>query len=152
MPALLSWARWADGRDQRTSCRRTSASSAAACRACHAAPIPEAAAGPKRPAYLLRFNAEAGAVHRREPWRQPVRLARHAPWGVPVHVVGFVALPLLVWAAMKFPPLFVHTAIMGAGLITITIQLTAPGNEAADPITHLAALFLFLPERGGADA
>ena len=65
-------------------------------------------------------------------------------WGVPVHVVGFVALPLLVWAAMKFPPMFVHTAILGAGLVTITIQLTAPGYETADPITHLAALFLFL--------
>jgi PAS domain S-box-containing protein len=65
-------------------------------------------------------------------------------WGVPVHVVGFVALPLLVWAAIKFPPMFVHTAILGTGLVTITIQLTAPGNETADPITHLAALFLFL--------
>ncbi|HEX7688629.1 MAG TPA: ATP-binding protein, partial [Burkholderiaceae bacterium] len=65
-------------------------------------------------------------------------------WNVPVHVVGFISLPLLVWAAIKFPPLFVHTAVMATGLVTITIQLTAPGSASADPATHTASLFLFL--------
>ena len=65
-------------------------------------------------------------------------------WNVPVHVVGFLALPLLVWAAIKFPPLFVHSAVMACGLITITLQLTAPGSASADPATHTASLFLFL--------
>jgi PAS domain S-box-containing protein len=65
-------------------------------------------------------------------------------WNVPVHVVGFLALPLLVWAAIKFPPLFVHSAVMACGLITITLQLTAPGSANADPATHTASLFLFL--------
>ena len=65
-------------------------------------------------------------------------------WNVPVHVVGFISLPLLVWAAIKFPPLFVHSAVLGTGLVTISVQLTAPGSAAADPATHTASLFLFL--------
>jgi PAS domain S-box-containing protein len=65
-------------------------------------------------------------------------------WNVPVHVVGFLSLPLLVWAAIKFPPLFVHSAVMACGLITISLQLTAPGSASADPATHMASLFLFL--------
>jgi PAS domain S-box-containing protein len=144
MPALLSWARWADGSTTRSTL----------------------------PPHVVVERRRVPRMPRGAPWGEPVasrhflRLVRFTreqmlflgasfaaslfgwvvtrTWGVPVHVVGFVALPLLVWAAIKFPPMFVHTAILGTGLVTITIQLTAPGTQAADPLTHLAALFLFL--------
>ncbi len=63
---------------------------------------------------------------------------------VPVHVVGYLALPLLVWAALKFPPLFVHTTILATGLATISLQLTAHTAPVTDVVTHIASLFLFL--------
>jgi PAS domain S-box-containing protein len=148
MPAMLSWARWADVRTHRATLP---------------AHVPvERRRVPRTPRSLFDFDADG---ERAEGSRIPllIRFSREQllflaaalaasgfgwfvtrTWGVPVHVVGFVALPLLVWAAMKFPPLFVHTAILGAGLVTITLQLTAPGVDTADPVTHLAGLFLFL--------
>jgi PAS domain S-box-containing protein len=63
---------------------------------------------------------------------------------VPVQVVGYLALPLLVWAALKFRPFFVHTAILMIGLGTISLQLTAQAPAPGELLTHLAALFLFL--------
>jgi len=63
---------------------------------------------------------------------------------VPVHVVGYLALPLLVWAALKFPAHFVHTVILATGLVTISLQLTADSQAVTDPVTHIASLFLFL--------
>ncbi|WP_269533877.1 response regulator [Chitinimonas sp. BJYL2] len=67
---------------------------------------------------------------------------RHA--ALPVNVVGFLALPLLVWAALRFPPLFVHSAILITGLITISLQLTANTPVPTDLPAHLASLCLFL--------
>jgi PAS domain S-box-containing protein len=69
-------------------------------------------------------------------------MTRHL--SVPVQVVGFLALPLLVWAALKFRPFFVHSAILAIGLGTIALQLTARAPAPAELPTHLAALFLFL--------
>ncbi|GAB3266594.1 response regulator [Chitinimonas naiadis] len=63
---------------------------------------------------------------------------------LPVQVVGFMALPLLVWAALRFPPLFVHSAILVTGLVTIGLQLTAHAQMFGDTPTYLASLFLFL--------
>ncbi len=63
---------------------------------------------------------------------------------VPVHVVGYLALPLLVWAALKFRPTFVHGAILATGLGTISLQLTALQATPGDLVTHVASLFLFL--------
>ncbi|QDQ25137.1 response regulator [Chitinimonas arctica] len=63
---------------------------------------------------------------------------------LPVQVVGFLALPLLVWGALRFPPLFVHSAILIVGLVTISLQLTAHAQMFGDTPTHLASLFLFL--------
>ncbi|MEH6461297.1 response regulator [Chitinimonas sp. JJ19] len=63
---------------------------------------------------------------------------------LPVQVVGFMALPLLVWAALRFPPLFVHSAILVTGLVTISLQLTGQAGLLIDTPTHLASLFLFL--------
>ncbi len=65
-------------------------------------------------------------------------------FAVPVHLIGFLALPVLVWSAMKFPALFVHSSILLTGMVTITLQLTAPNAVDGDPITHQASLFLFL--------
>jgi len=69
-------------------------------------------------------------------------VTRHV--AVPVHVVGYLALPLLVWAALRFSPGFVHGAILAIGLVTISLQLTAQSQAVADPVTHIASLFLFL--------
>ncbi|WP_374357504.1 response regulator, partial [Chitinimonas sp.] len=63
---------------------------------------------------------------------------------LPVHMIGFLTLPLLVWAALRFAPLFVHTAILVCGLVTISLQLTAHGGIVGDVGTHLASLCLFL--------
>ncbi|MED5619170.1 ATP-binding protein [Ideonella sp. BN130291] len=63
---------------------------------------------------------------------------------VPVHVVGYLALPMLVWAALKFRAFFVHSAILATGLVTISLQLTASASAPADFVTHVASLFLFL--------
>jgi PAS domain S-box-containing protein len=63
---------------------------------------------------------------------------------VPVHVVGYLALPMLVWAALKFRAFFVHTAILATGLVTISLQLTASATAPTDFVTHVASLFLFL--------
>jgi PAS domain S-box-containing protein len=145
MPALLSWARWADGRDQRAALPpHVGVERRRVPRVPRGTHLDAGAAPHKRVLHLLRFNREQFLFIAASIGASLFGWLVTRTWGVPVHVVGFVALPLLVWAAIKFAPLFVHTAIMGAGLITITIQLTAPGNEAADPITHLAALFLFL--------
>jgi PAS domain S-box-containing protein len=146
MPALLSWARWADIHTQRSTLpphvlverRRVPRTP----RSPHDVEVDRT--GASRIPRLVRFTREqmlflcASALASAFGWIVT------RTWGIPVHVVGFVALPLLVWAAMKFPPLFVHTAILGAGLVTITLQLTAPGIDTADPVTHLAGLFLFL--------
>ncbi|WP_374536682.1 response regulator [Chitinimonas taiwanensis] len=69
-------------------------------------------------------------------------LTRFAP--MPVQLIGFLALPLLVWAAMRFPPLFVHSAILVTGLVTIALQLTGQPQAPVDTLTHLASLGLFL--------
>ncbi|MBV8466728.1 MAG: response regulator [Burkholderiales bacterium] len=63
---------------------------------------------------------------------------------LPVHIVGFLTLPLLVWAALRFPPLFVHTSIAVTGLVTISLQLTAHGRIMDDTVTHIASMSLFL--------
>ncbi len=63
---------------------------------------------------------------------------------LPVSAVGFLVLPLLVWAALQFRPLFVHTTIVATGLIAISLQLTASTVTFKDPETELASLFLFL--------
>ena len=145
MPALLSWARWGDARltrDQRAlpsgfaERRRTP-------RIPRPAPPPRAV-GDSRVPGVVRFSREQG-------WFLLCSVAASGAawtithgWNVPVHVVGFISLPLLVWAAIKFPPLFVHSAVLGTGLVTISVQLTAPGSANADPATHTASLFLFL--------
>jgi PAS domain S-box-containing protein len=69
-------------------------------------------------------------------------VTRHV--AVPVHVVGYLAVPLLVWAALKFPPRFVHNAILAIGLVTISLQLIAGAAVPPDPVAHIASLFLFL--------
>jgi PAS domain S-box-containing protein len=146
MPALLSWARWIDGRLNRGTRsgpppgqperRRTPRVARA---------VPPAAGMPARPPRgLLRLSREQGL------FLVCSVVATLGGWAitrvsnVPVHVIGFVSLPLLVWAAIKFPPLFVHTAVLATGLVTISLQLTAPGSASADPVTHTASLFLFL--------
>ena len=148
MPALLSWARWGDARlarDQRamlppgfTDRRRTP-------RVPRPMSAPRAvSATDSRIPRVIRFSRE-------QFWFLGISIAASVlawgitrGWNVPVHVVGFISLPLLVWAAIKFPPLFVHSAVLGTGLVTISVQLTAPGSAAADPATHTASLFLFL--------
>jgi PAS domain S-box-containing protein len=147
MPALLSWARWID------------AHTFAGLRHPQRLEIPERRRAPRAP----RPAADQAPARADSRWPRVLRLSREQllfilaslaasalgwaitrGWNVPVHVVGFLALPLLVWAAIKFPPLFVHSAVMACGLITITLQLTAPGSASADPATHTASLFLFL--------
>ncbi|MBV8657841.1 MAG: PAS domain S-box protein, partial [Burkholderiales bacterium] len=63
---------------------------------------------------------------------------------MPVNIIGFLALPLLVWAALRFPPLFVHSAILVIGLVTISLQLTARIQVVGDVTAHLASLCLYL--------
>ncbi len=70
-------------------------------------------------------------------------------WGthvinLPVSAVGFLVLPLLVWAALQFRPLFVHTTILATGLIAISLQLTASTVTFQNPKAELTSLFLFL--------
>ncbi|PHV11762.1 response regulator [Chitinimonas sp. BJB300] len=69
-------------------------------------------------------------------------LARYAP--LPVELIGFFALPLLVWAAIRFQPLFVHSTILVTGLITLGLQLSGPDTSHHDPLTQVASLGLFL--------
>jgi PAS domain S-box-containing protein len=147
MPALLSWARWVEAR---AGMKRHAATAAA---------LPERRRAPRvpRPAQArtsARTDSRLPRVMQLSREQLMFILCSIAAsalgwaitrgWNVPVHVVGFVSLPLLVWAAIKFPPLFVHSAVMACGLITITLQLTAPGSASADPATHTASLFLFL--------
>jgi PAS domain S-box-containing protein len=147
MPALLSWARWGDAR---LSAPRPAARPPG---------LPERRRTPRAPRPATpRARADDGSrlppilrLTREQVWFCLSGLAASVlawvitrGWNVPVHVVGFISLPLLVWAAIKFPPLFVHTAVLATGLVTISIQLTAPGSASADPATHTASLFLFL--------
>ncbi|HEY9025674.1 MAG TPA: PAS domain S-box protein, partial [Burkholderiaceae bacterium] len=147
MPALLSWARWLDARFHPTA-RRLPQPGFSERRRTPRLPRPAVARVAARPEsrlppvaqitreqLLFIFSSIGASV---------LGWAVTRGWNVPVHVVGFLALPLLVWAAIKFPPLFVHSAVMACGLITITLQLTAPGSASADPATHTASLFLFL--------
>ena len=148
MPALLSWARWIDSRFHPAARRLPQASFSSERRRAPRVARPAIARAPAQAdswlPRVLRFS--------REQWMfvlcsfafTVLGWAITRGWNVPVHVVGFLALPLLVWAAIKFPPLFVHSAVMACGLITITLQLTAPGSASADPATHTASLFLFL--------
>ncbi len=148
MPALLSWARWLDRRFH-PGVRRATAQDLPERRRAPRVPRPAASAaapvrGESRVPRVLRFTREQGSFVLCSIAFTLLGWAITRGWNVPVHVVGFLALPLLVWAAIKFPPLFVHSAVMACGLITITLQLTAPGSANADPATHTASLFLFL--------
>ncbi|MGQ5523210.1 response regulator [Chitinimonas sp. PSY-7] len=69
-------------------------------------------------------------------------LTRYA--ALPVELIGFLALPLLVWAAIRFQPLFVHSTILVTGLITLGLQLSAQTPPPYDPLTQVASLGLFL--------
>ena len=147
MPALLSWARWIDARAL-VGARRLPQPDFSERRRAPRIPRPVVARAPARPGSVLPRVLQ---LSREQLFFILCSLAASVlgwaitrGWNVPVHVVGFLSLPLLVWAAIKFPPLFVHTAVMACGLITITLQLTAPGSASADPATHTASLFLFL--------
>jgi PAS domain S-box-containing protein len=149
MPALLSWARWADSKlnrkmrptlppgitERRRSPRVTPQSAA----------LRDAAlAGEPHLPRVLQFNGEHGLFMLCSLGATLLGWAITRSWNLPVHVVGFLSLPLLVWAAIKFSPLFVHSAVLATGLVTISLQLTAPSSASADPATHTASLFLFL--------
>ncbi len=148
MPALLSWARWADVRLNRGRRmqpppgfeRRRTPRVLRAARAANA-PRPANVSGVPR---VLQLSREQVLHVLCSLAASVLAWSITRGWNVPVHVVGFISLPLLVWAAIKFPPLYVHSAILATGLITITVQLTAPGSASADPATHTASLFLFL--------
>ncbi len=147
MPALLSWARWLEARFH-PGVRALPQPGVPERRRVPRLPRPAAARLPVRTESLLPRVIQ---LSQEQLWFMACALGASVlgwsitrVWNVPVHVVGFVALPLLVWAAIKFPPLFVHSAVMVCGLITITLQLTAPGSASADPATHMASLFLFL--------
>ena len=148
MPALLSWARWIDARWRPDARHTLQDGFASERRRAPRAPRPAAAQAPARAESrlprVIRFTREQWLFVLCSFAASGVGWAITRGWNVPVHVVGFLALPLLVWAAIKFPPLFVHSAVMACGLITITLQLTAPGSATADPATHTASLFLFL--------
>ena len=147
MPALLSWARWIDARFH-PDARRLPQRSFSERRSAPRIPRPAVAREPQRPGsrlpHVLQLTSEQLLFILCSLAASMLGWAITRSWNVPVHVVGFLALPLLVWAAIKFPPLFVHSAVMANGLITITVQLTAPGSANADPATHMASLFLFL--------
>jgi PAS domain S-box-containing protein len=127
MPALLSWAGWLTTR-----------------------PARRAAIARKPVAERQRVPGVLRLTHEMVGYLAVAFLFIGVAWfstrhfGVPVHLIGFLALPLLVWSAMKFPPLFVHSSILLTGMITITMQLTAPSAADADPMTYSASLFLFL--------
>ncbi|MFL6696048.1 MAG: ATP-binding protein [Vitreoscilla sp.] len=148
MPALLSWARWIDARLQPDLRRMPHDGFAAERRSAPRAPRPAATQAPARAESrlppVIRLSREQWLFMLCSVAASGLGWAITRGWNLPVHVVGFLALPLLVWAAIKFPPLFVHSAVMACGLITITLQLTAPGSASADPATHTASLFLFL--------
>lgn len=63
---------------------------------------------------------------------------------LPVDVVGYLVMPLLVWAALQFRSLFVYTAIMLIGLVAISLQLSTGNMILIDPARQLASLLLFL--------
>jgi signal transduction histidine kinase len=77
-------------------------------------------------------------------------LAACAAWGVsradflPVDVIGFLLIPLLVWAALQYRARFVHTVIMVAALVAVTLQLHSGTVDFQDPGQHLASLLMFL--------
>ena len=148
MPALLSWARWFDARFHPHARRLPSTSFSSERRRAPRVPRPPVARVPapadSRLPPVVRFTREQWMFVLCSFAASVLGWAITRGWNVPVHVVGFLALPLLAWAAIKFPPLFVHSAILANGLITITVQLTAPGSANADPATHTASLFLFL--------
>lgn len=121
MPALMSWARWLD-------------------------PQIRAAWPP---------DAKDGAGFRKlttAQWRFVVSgcLCIGLGWfgihhiNLPVSAVGFLVLPLLVWAALQFRPLFVHSTILMTGLTTISLQLTASSVSFVNPKAELTSVFLFL--------
>ena len=62
----------------------------------------------------------------------------------PVSAVGFLVLPILLWAALQFGTLFVHTTILVTGLTAISLQLTSGTVSFADPKVELTSLLLFL--------
>ena len=148
MPALLSWARWIDARVHPDARRLAPRQSFSERRRAPRVARPAIAREPQRPGsrlpHVMQLSGEQLFFILCSVAATAVGWGVTRSWNVPVHVVGFLALPLLVWAAIKFPPLFVHSAVMGCGLITITVQLTAPGSANADPATHMASLFLFL--------
>jgi PAS domain S-box-containing protein len=147
MPALLSWARWIDARFH-AGARRVPPEGFAERRRSPRVPRLEVVRTPvqadSRLPRVMQLSREQYLFILCSLAASALGWAITRSWNVPVHVVGFLALPLLVWAAIKFPPLFVHSAVMACGLITITLQLTAPGSASADPATHTASLFLFL--------
>ena len=147
MPALLSWARWIDARVNPRD-RRVPMPEFPERRRAPRAPRPAVERAPAAPdsrlPRVMQLSREQLLFILASFAASGVGWAITRSWNVPVHVVGFLSLPLLVWAAIKFPPLFVHSAVMACGLITITLQLTAPGSATADPATHTASLFMFL--------
>ena len=147
MPALLSWARWIDARFH-PEARRLPQRSFSERRSAPRMPRPTVTREPQRPGsalpHVMQLSSEQLFFILCSVAASALGWAVTRSFNVPVHVVGFLALPLLVWAAIKFPPLFVHSAVMACGLITISVQLTAPGSANADPATHMASLFLFL--------
>jgi PAS domain S-box-containing protein len=147
MPALLSWARWIDARAGGKLHLRP-ANGFPERRRAPRPPRPDPQRARPRPASalprVLQLNREQLMFIGASLAASVLGWAVTRGWNVPVHVVGFLALPLLVWSAIKFAPLFVHSAVLACGLMTITLQLTAPGSASADPATHTASLFLFL--------
>ncbi|MEP6503672.1 MAG: histidine kinase dimerization/phospho-acceptor domain-containing protein, partial [Betaproteobacteria bacterium] len=148
MPALLSWARWVEARVGTGPRAAAVPAGFSERRRSPRVPRPVPARTLARPDSILprimQLSREQLMFIAGSAAATLLGWAVTRGWNVPVHVVGFVSLPLLVWAAIKFPPLFVHSAVLACGLITISLQLTAPGSASADPATHTASLFLFL--------
>jgi PAS domain-containing protein len=65
-------------------------------------------------------------------------------FGIPVDVIGYIDMPLLIWAALRFRSLFVYTTIMITGLVAITLELSSSSIVFADPLRQLASMLLFL--------
>jgi signal transduction histidine kinase len=63
---------------------------------------------------------------------------------LPVDLVGYLVLPLLVWAALQFGALFLYSAIMLIALAAISLQFAAGGVSFKDPTQQLWSLLLFL--------
>ena len=146
MPALLSWARWSDQRLKARQARPPRGIERRRTPRLPRAPLPRPAhpRTDSRLPRILQLTREQILFVLSGLCASALAWSLTRGWNVPVHVVGFIALPLLVWAAIKFPPLFVHSTILATGLVTISVQLTAPGSAGLDPGTHQAALFLFL--------